>query len=84
MSLFVTDLRCQEVVELVTNYLEGRLSRRERRSLERHLRGCDGCDAYVEQIRVVQEATGSVGPEDLDAATLEGLVELFRKYQDDR
>jgi anti-sigma factor RsiW len=83
MSLLVGDLSCQQAVELVTDYLEGTLSRRDRRKLERHLRACDGCDAYLEQVRAVQVATGRVGPEDLDATTLEGLVRLFREHQGD-
>jgi anti-sigma factor RsiW len=83
MSLLVGDLSCREAVELVTDYLEGTLSRREQRRFERHLRACDGCDAYLEQVRAVKDATGRVGPEDLDATTLEGLVELFREHRDD-
>jgi anti-sigma factor RsiW len=83
MSLLVGDLSCQQAVELVTDYLEGVLSRRERRRLERHLRACDGCGAYIEQVRAVQVATGRVGPEDLDDTTLEGLVQLFREHKGD-
>ena len=78
MSLLARDLVCREAVELVTDYLEGQLSRRERRAFERHLAACDGCDAYLAQVRVVLEATGHAGPDDLDEATLEGLVQLFR------
>lgn len=83
MSLLVGDVSCQQAVELVTDYLEGTLSNRERRRLERHLKACDGCSAYLDQVRAVQEATGKVGPEDLDATTLEGLVELFRQHRGD-
>lgn len=83
MSLLAADLSCQQAVELVTDYLEGGLSRRERRSFERHLRACDGCVAYLEQVRTVQAATGRVGPEDLDAKTLEALVELYRTHRGD-
>jgi anti-sigma factor RsiW len=83
MSLLVSDVSCRQAVELVTDYLEGTLSRREQRRLERHLRACDGCGAYLEQVRAVQEATGRVGPEDLDATTLEGLVALFRAHRGD-
>lgn len=81
MSLLVRDVRCQQAVELVTDYLEGVLPRRARRRLERHLAGCPHCSAYLDQIRTVLAATGEVGPEDLDERTLDGVVELFREYR---
>ena len=83
MSVFTKDLVCQEAVELVTDYLEGVLSRRERRAFEHHLEACDGCEAFVEQVREALAATGRVGPDDLDPATLDGLVELYRAHRDD-
>lgn len=81
MSLLVRDVSCQQAVELVTDYLEGSLPGRERRRFERHLGACDGCSAYLEQVRAVLTATGKVGPEDLDQATLEGLVQLFHEHR---
>src|SRR5947209_5607491 len=51
MRLFRRELACAEVVEVITDYLEGRLSARDRRRFEAHLTGCDGCDAYLEQMR---------------------------------
>jgi anti-sigma factor RsiW len=83
VSVFTKDLVCQEAVELVTDYLEGVLSRRERRAFERHMEDCDGCTAFVEQVREVLVATGRVGPDDLDPATLDGLVALFREHRDE-
>ena len=81
--MFTKDLVCQEAVELVTDYLEGVLSRRERRAFERHLEGCDGCAGYLAQVREVLVATGRVGPDDLDPETLDGLVQLYREHRDD-
>ncbi len=81
MSLLVRDVSCQQAVELVTDYLEGALSGRELRRFERHLRACDGCTAYLDQVRAVLAATGKVGPEDLDPTTLEGLVQLYREHR---
>jgi anti-sigma factor RsiW len=81
VSVFTKDLVCREAVELVTDYLEDVLSRGERRAFERHLEDCDGCEAFVEQVRAVLVATGSVGPDDLDPATLDGLVQLFREHR---
>ena len=81
MSVFTKDLVCQEAVELVTEYLEGVLSRGERRAFERHLAACDGCEAFVQQVREVLTATGRVGPDDLDPVTLDGLVALYREHR---
>jgi anti-sigma factor RsiW len=81
VSVLTRDLACQEAVELVTEYLEGTLSRRDRRALERHLKGCTNCSAYLAQVREVLDATGRAGPEDLDPATLEGLVDLYRHHR---
>jgi len=79
MSVLTRSLVCQEAVELATEYLEGALPRRVRRAYERHLAACDGCDAYLDQVRAVLTATGRVGPEDLDQPTLDALVGLYRE-----
>ena len=65
LSLRGKDIVCQQAVELVTEYLEGSLSRRSRRRFEAHLRACPNCSAYLEQIRVTIQLTGTVEPEDL-------------------
>jgi anti-sigma factor RsiW len=51
---------CQQAVELVTDYLEGSLSRRDRRRFEAHLRNCPNCSAYLEQIRATIALAGAV------------------------
>jgi anti-sigma factor RsiW len=81
MKLRPPDLHCREAVELVTDYLEGTLTRQARRRFEKHLRACDGCDAYLAQMRIIIDTTGSVGPEDLDAATLDGITDLYRQFR---
>jgi anti-sigma factor RsiW len=72
---------CQQAVELVTDYLEGALSRRDRRRFRSHLRGCPNCTAYLEQIRATIALTGSIGPEELTAEAREDLTELFRRWR---
>jgi anti-sigma factor RsiW len=81
VKVLTRDVSCRQAVELVTDYLEDALSPRARRRLERHLAKCDGCDAYLEQVRAVITVTGTVGPEDLDPTTLQGLIELFEEYK---
>ncbi len=83
MRLLPSPLVCRDAVELVSDYLDGTLSRRDRRRLEKHLAACDACSAYVEQVRATIAASGQVGPEDLPADVVEGLVNLFRQYRSD-
>jgi len=78
------DITCHQAVALVSDYLEGALSRRDRRRLERHLEGCEACSAYLEQMRVTIAISGSVGPEDLSAEALSRLVDVFEKYRQDQ
>ena len=65
LSLRRRDIVCQQAVELVTDYLEGALSRRDRRRFEAHIRACPNCTAYLEQIRTIIALTGSIEPDDL-------------------
>ena len=81
MKLLRRDLVCQQAVELVTDYLEGRLSSRQRRRFEAHLAQCPHCTAYLEQIRTTIAAAREVEPEQLDPQTRDGLMDLYRRYQ---
>lgn len=83
MKLLPSPLVCREAVELISDYLDGSLSRRERRRLEKHLAQCDACTAYLEQMRATIAASGKVGPDDLPSDVVEGLVNLFRQYRTD-
>jgi anti-sigma factor RsiW len=74
-------MSCREFVELVTDYLEGALSWRERRRFEKHLRLCDGCAAYVEQIRTTVVAVGSLREEDIPSDKREELLAAFRDWK---
>jgi anti-sigma factor RsiW len=49
----VSDLACIEVVELVTDYLEGALGPEQTRRFEQHVDACPGCTEYLEQMRMV-------------------------------
>jgi anti-sigma factor RsiW len=75
------DLVCQEAIELITEYLEGTLSRRQRRRLEAHLDACPNCSAYLEQIRLTIGLSGRIEPEDLPPEALDDLTELYRRWR---
>ncbi len=75
------DLACQQVVELVSDYLEGALPRAERRRFERHLRGCPNCTAYLEQMRLTIATTGRLTPDDLPPEARDEFTRLFRTWR---
>jgi anti-sigma factor RsiW len=84
VSLFTGEMACQELVELVTAYFDGSLSRSDRRRFRAHIRGCVNCTAYVEQMRVMIEATGQLTEEDIDPAAREELLDAFRAWKAQR
>ena len=84
MRLFSPPLACQELVELVTDYFEGELSRSDRRRFERHIGGCDHCTAYLEQMRLVIDATGELTEDDLEPEARDELLEAFRGWRASR
>lgn len=75
------DLTCSELLELVTAYLDQALPARERRQLDRHLAGCEGCRAYVDQIRSVRLLARRVTPRELCAETRDDLLDAFREWR---
>jgi len=75
------ELACQELVELVTDYLEGRLTPRERRRFEAHLAQCRGCRAYLEQMRRTIGALGTLTEESIEPAAKERLLGVFRDWK---
>jgi hypothetical protein len=74
------ELTCVEIVELITDYLEERLSVEETERFELHLVFCDGCQNYLEQIRETIAATGRLRTEDMPAELQERLFEAFRAW----
>ena len=75
------DLTCQELVELVTDYLEGALPSAERVRFEEHLTGCTGCHTYLEQMRDTITMLGRVTEESLEPATRDQLLDLFGNWK---
>ena len=74
-------LVCQQVVELVTDYLEGALSRSQRRRFEAHLQGCEHCTEYLEQMRATIRLTGRLQAADLTPQMREEFTELYRRWR---
>ena len=76
-------LVCREAVALVTDYLEGRLSRRDVARLEGHLADCPHCSEYLAQMRATIDALGRIEVEDIPDEALDDLVGLYRAWQAD-
>jgi predicted anti-sigma-YlaC factor YlaD len=71
-------ISCQEVVELVTDYLEGALATEEGALFEQHLNFCDACECYLDQMRSTVAAVGRVDETDVRPAMRERLLVAFR------
>ena len=74
-------LACSEIVELVTEYLEGGLSTNDRERFEEHLGYCDWCVTYLEQMRQTIETAGRLREDDRDPALQDSLIEAFRNWR---
>ena len=72
---------CNEFVEVVTEYLEGKLGEEDRARFEKHLDLCEPCVVYLEQIRQTLRATGKLKAEDLRPEALEKLLMVFRQWK---
>jgi anti-sigma factor RsiW len=77
----VEQLSCQELVELVTDYLEGVLPEVERARFDAHLATCDGCKTYVEQMRATLRVTGELTPASMSPGAEASLLEAFRAWR---
>jgi anti-sigma factor RsiW len=73
-------IRCQELVELITDYVDGALDAFTHMELEAHLRLCSGCWEYLQQIEATRSALGSVALDNLQRQTQAGLIEAFRSF----
>ena len=78
------DLVCQQAVELVSGYLEGALSRTDRRRYEAHLAGCPHCTEYLAQMRKTIELTGALTPDDLTPQMQDEFITLYRQWRQDQ
>ncbi|MBA3717132.1 MAG: zf-HC2 domain-containing protein [Actinobacteria bacterium] len=72
---------CQELTELVTEYLEDALPPGERARFEQHLAECGNCEIYLEQIRATIALTGSLSPDELSPEAEEALLHAFRGWK---
>jgi anti-sigma factor RsiW len=81
MSVDVEQLSCRELVELVTDYLEGALSPEETARFDDHIGRCTGCAAYLEQIRQTIVLTRRLTAESLSPEAERALLDAFRGWR---
>jgi predicted anti-sigma-YlaC factor YlaD len=68
---------CNELVEVITDYLEGVMSLEDRARFEEHLVYCEGCAAYLEQMRATLALMGKISPDAVEGDVRERLLQSF-------
>jgi anti-sigma factor RsiW len=77
----VPELACRQLVEVVTDYLEGRMPAGRRLRVEEHLAFCDGCRTYLAQMQATIRLTGTLGEDDLPPEARARLLGVFRDWK---
>ena len=75
----VTDNTCKQITDLVSDYLNGNLTRAVKRDFEQHLRICPDCVNFLNTYRKTVQATGSVGPEEIPPKVRTNILAFLRK-----
>jgi anti-sigma factor RsiW len=75
------EMACKELVELVTEYLEGTLRSADRQRFEDHLKECPHCITYLDQIRQTIRALGRLTEEDMSEDATRDLLRIFRDWK---
>jgi anti-sigma factor RsiW len=75
------DMSCKELVELVTDYLEGALSPTDRQRFDLHISKCDWCKLYIAQIRLTIKAVGKLTEDSIEPRAKEELLGVFRGWK---
>jgi hypothetical protein len=83
MTAAETEMNCQELVEVVTEYLEGALHLAEAARLERHILKCGKCLTYLDQMRQTIRLTGMLTEQDLTPEARDSLLAVFRNWKRD-
>ena len=77
----ISGMDCNELVELVTSYLDGSLEPDKRARFDVHLTECDGCENYLRQFRSTVDTLGKINDETFDPAFRDRLLNAFRDWR---
>jgi anti-sigma factor RsiW len=72
---------CNELVELVTAYLDGSLDPDTRARFDKHLTECEGCENYLQQFRATVNTVGKIRDDEIDPAFRNRLLDAFRDFR---
>ncbi len=75
------EMACQELVEVITGYVEGTLPEVDRARFEAHLASCASCQEYLEQMQALIRLTGKLTTRSLEPATVDSLLSAFRRWR---
>jgi len=75
-------MACQELVEVITAYLEGTLPAVDRARFETHLASCASCQEYLEQMQALVRLTGKLTTRSLEPESVDSLLSAFRRWRD--
>jgi anti-sigma factor RsiW len=78
--IVIRELNCQEIVEVITDYLEGTIDPELRAAFDTHLAGCPHCTHYLEQLEATIRVAGTIRPDELSPDFRAGLLEAFRDF----
>ena len=76
------EMACQELVEVITGYLEGTLPEHDRARFETHLASCPSCQEYLEQMQALVRLTGKLTTRSLEPESVDSLLSAFRRWRD--
>lgn len=74
-------MTCRQVVELMTDYLEGALSPADRLRFEEHIAGCDGCRAYLAQLSTTRKVLRKLADEPIHPDLQAELLKTFQNWK---
>ena len=75
------ELACRELVELITDYLERSLTPADDARFEDHIKGCQSCGIYLEQMRQTIRTVGRLNEQTIDASARDALLLAFRDWK---
>jgi len=81
MDDITTGLACKELVEIITDYLEGTLPERDRARFDEHLMTCPGCREYVDQMRTMLRLAGRLTVDSISPGARDELLRAFRRMK---
>ncbi len=80
----VNEMSCREVVDLITNYLDGAMLEHDRTRFEAHLDDCPGCTTYLDQLRLTTSWLGQLSEGSMPIPTQDTFLAAFRGWKRER